>query len=252
MRGAARKRFASGCVGVALLFVGIVAFVTYRQQERIRLDRELIAAVMKGEHDAMRHSLYRGASPNARVLVGRQRRTFWSRLTHIFSGGDPDDYVMPSALILAADRGDAKAVRLLLENGADPNLPEGGGGTPLMFAGMSSSSTAVRLLLDAGANVNAKDRDGVPALQRAAVYRRAEAVRLLVERGADVNARAKDSGTAIIYAAREGSAEIVRFLLAEGADVNVVDSYDYSALRWAREQGHGEIVKLLRMAGAKH
>jgi len=51
-------------------------------------------------------------------------------------------------LIDAARHGDAGAVRLALGGGADANVTDENGYTPLMWAVLSGNSTAVRALLD--------------------------------------------------------------------------------------------------------
>ena len=49
-------------------------------------------------------------------------------------------------------------VKLLLEHGADINLPDNYGHTALMMASLEGNTEIVRLLLDQGADVNVQDR----------------------------------------------------------------------------------------------
>lgn len=51
-------------------------------------------------------------------------------------------------------------VRLLLQDGADPNAPDENGLTPLHAGARNSNSTVVSHLLDAGAQLNARDNEG--------------------------------------------------------------------------------------------
>ncbi len=101
-------------------------------------------------------------------------------------------------LLLAADRSDVPLMRLLLELGSDPLLPNFNNTTPLMAAaGVGTTSPdqeageesealeAVRLLLDLGADLNTVDNNGDTAMHGAAYNAYPLVANLLAERGAD-------------------------------------------------------------------
>jgi len=91
-------------------------------------------------------------------------------------------------LMQAVLYGDLEAVRLLLANGADPNIHNEAGATPLMWAAADAHKT--RLLLEHGADVNARSDDGrTPLLIAAGQFGNDEVLRLLLDRGADLSAR---------------------------------------------------------------
>jgi ankyrin repeat protein len=100
--------------------------------------------------------------------------------------------------LLAADRADVAMMRLLLELGADPLLPNFNDTTPLMAAAglgttepleeageESEALEASKMLLDLKADVNAVDKNGDTAMHGAAYGAYASVVKLLAERGAD-------------------------------------------------------------------
>lgn len=72
-----------------------------------------------------------------------------------------------SPLIYAAAAGSAASMRMLLDDGADPNVPNKAGVTPLMVS--AGDLAKVKLLLAHGAKVNARANSGRSALQ-CAVY----------------------------------------------------------------------------------
>lgn len=98
------------------------------------------------------------------------------------------------------------------------------GRTPLMLAAFRGDAAAVRALLERGADVNARDKDGDTALMFAAYKGHTEIVSLLLERGANVYARARNGWTAKRAAQSGLHTEVVILLrraeLAGGAAVS--------------------------------
>ena len=82
-------------------------------------------------------------------------------------------------LIDATLNGDIELVRELLENGADINIRDNGGDTPLILASIKGHTDIVRLLLENEANVNSIGYDGDTALIRASDKGYADIVKLL-------------------------------------------------------------------------
>jgi ankyrin repeat protein len=161
------------------------------------------------------------------------------------------------ALFKAAENGRTAAVRLLLENRADPNAlasePCCPQWTPLMIAAAQGHRDVVSLLLDGGADVKARNNYGRTALMYPSVYGYTEIIRLLLDKGAEVNARPTDGqgATALASAAGHGHAATVDLLLQRGANVNAALDDGMTPLMMATQGGHAAVVDRLLAAGAK-
>jgi len=154
-------------------------------------------------------------------------------------------------LVDAIKKGDTAAVRTLLQQRADVNLPEPDGTTALHWAVQRQDQALVDQLIRAGANVKAVNRYGVTPLTLACVSGDAASVELLLKAGADPNVALPSGETALMTAARTGNANAVNALIAHGADVGVKESQrGQTALMWAASEGNVEAIKVLVAHGA--
>jgi ankyrin repeat protein len=125
------------------------------------------------------------------------------------------------ALTMAVSQGCAKCLSLLVAK----ELPKEAYSLALPDISFVGDAAAVRVMLDHGADVNAFDPLGRTPLMYAAASDliALDVVKLMVERGADVNARdthkqAGDSGLTVLDIARlHGETPVVQFLLKAGA-----------------------------------
>lgn len=85
----------------------------------------------------------------------------------------------------------------------------------------AGNARALRALLDAGADINTRDDHGQTALMNAARDGHTEMVRLLIERGAELDHTAKYNLSAIMLAVINGRDAIVGILADAGADLTI-------------------------------
>jgi ankyrin repeat protein len=149
-----------------------------------------------------------------------------------------------SVLSFAAVLEDLTLFNWMLEKGADLEVKDKYGRTPLIYCAQSSKPENMTFLLDAGADITASDDEGTTALG-SAVHKSHEAgVRLLLERGSDIITRHL-SGTSIIQVAAEtGNLNITQMLLEKGADIKVPDKNKVTALHNAVVGENIDIVRL--------
>jgi uncharacterized protein len=119
-----------------------------------------------------------------------------------------------TALWSASWDGNVPIVRALIEAGANLDIrDEELGQTPVMVAVSRNQTLVVHLLVEAGANVNLPDRNGRTPLMEAAATGKVETVKVLLQAGAEINTQDNQNDSALSYAQKAGYSEIVEFLL---------------------------------------
>ena len=137
----------------------------------------------------VREIVKRGANVNLRLPKGAPKQPHTS--SKVGSEG-------ATPILFAADRADVPLMRLLVELGADPLVPNFNNTTPLMAAAglgttepleeageESEAVEAVKMLLDLHADPNLVDNNGDTAMHGATYNMYPRVVKLLAERGAD-------------------------------------------------------------------
>ncbi|KAJ3109974.1 hypothetical protein HDU96_007004 [Phlyctochytrium bullatum] len=139
-----------------------------------------------------------------------------------------------------------KALRLLLEFGANPNARNNFiESTPIVRAALFGISPCVLLLLNAGADVNALDSDGKTRLIAACLGGCMDVIRILISRGASVNHAASDNSCPLHEAvSRKGGdrSTVVKVLLQAGAHINARNCDGKTPLYCAMESEHREVL----------
>ena len=164
------------------------------------------------------------------------------------SAAEPGD----SRLADAVRKHDGAAVRVLLGQKVDANVP-GKDGTPALHWSVREDDLATaRLLLGAGADATLANRYGITPLFLACANGNEAMIRLLLDAGADPNSTDPTGETALMAAVRLGSSGPVKLLLDRGAMVEDRDpAFQQTALMVAVRENHPEIVKLLLAHGAQ-
>lgn len=173
----------------------------------------LHAAVLRGNHDAVKALLAHKADPNLQVT----RPTAFTRGTNDYQFHK--HWVGATPFWLAAAFYERDLMRVLASSGADPRRPTKAGWSPLLAAAAvlkrqtryeamglelvsaeqeaNALATITMLVRDFNADVNAPDDRGDTPVHRAADRRLTKIVQFLGENGADVNVKNKKGRTPV-------------------------------------------------------
>lgn len=164
-----------------------------------------------------------------------------------------------TALINASRSGHLELVRLLLDEGANPNLQISSG----LYKGETALHEAIRhnemevihqLLKSKVIKLDVKNDSGRTPLMVASERDDIDIVKLLIGAGADLNVQIPSGlykgETALHIATRQNHQEVVQHIIYGGADLNIKEDGGKTPLMMASERGNLEIAKMLIAAGA--
>jgi ankyrin repeat protein len=217
-------------VAFALLSVAAFAF---------RPVTQAAAPVDDAELHAFQQMVFNNEIENVRAALAKNRQLA-SAVEPVFNG---------TALHRAAGPGHLELVRLLLENGANPNARDKNGQTPLH---MARTGAIVEILLRYHADITLRANDGMTVLHWACVAQipGEGAVQTFLSRGADIEARDQRGWTPLHWAAFSGATPTMTVLTSHRAQVNARANDGATPLYEAASQGHLDAVQLLLANGA--
>lgn len=184
--------------------------------------------------------------------------------------------------IVLGDGGEKQqeTVKILLAHGADMNIADLEGVTPLQHAvdrGMKEiiqilanesftrlsneekakltkqffnaaeqgDVTQITEILNKGIDINVADEQGRTAAMIATYGNFPEVVKVLIAHGADINIRDNIKNNPFLYAGAEGYLEILRLAIEAGADPTILNRFGGTALIPASEHGYVENVRVI-------
>jgi ankyrin repeat protein len=157
-----------------------------------------------GSLELIRMLLSKGANVNAQLTAQQPYRAKLDRGTDtMFTAGT-------TPLLRAAKAADLPALKVLLENGADPKLATRAGINPLMAA--------------AGVGTKEEDTTGRFKTEEDTI----EAIGILLNAGLDINAANNNGQTALHGAAQWGKDKVVAFLASKGARLDAKDKRGFT------------------------
>ena len=155
------------------------------------------------------------------------------------------------ALYAAVAKQDARTVRLLLENGADPNAKPSWETPAIVVAVKRDNMAILDLLLEYTPDLDAYKSGEGTALYTAVSKGKTEMVKRLLRHGADPNMRPTGSEPTLYKAVSKEYDDIVQMLLQKGVKIDDTPPGGNTTLHKAVAKGNVGTVRALLDAGAK-
>ena len=148
--------------------------------------------------------------------------------------------------------------KLLVDNGADPNLPDHDGRTAVWWAQHNDRIDVLEFLFSRVDSFDTNSPDVVSAIAWAVKNGHVSTVKLLLDLGYPVDKKfeydEEDAHTIILFtrdhtllswAARYGQRAVIELLLERRANLDVDGRADQTAAWWATKKGYHEVAALL-------
>ena len=213
---------------------------------------KLIASLIKQDNKAVNLPDNSGNTP----LIYAAQKGLDGNIKQLLANGANTNYRNPatglSALAAAAAEGHSPTLRLLVRTGkADVNLPDLSGRAPIFYAMEHNQEDALRTLLALGANPNVQDNAGVTPLMRAAAKNQKGIVQILLkQKGTDVKTQDLQGRTALIYSVYAEEPAPANALLKAGANLNAQDVAGNTSLLTAIKAKNDRTALFLIQQGA--
>jgi ankyrin repeat protein len=242
-----RRRYRTVLVvgAVFLLIVGACGLWLHSARRQEALNRQLIAALVRGDAKQALVLVNAGADPNTPVepLPAASLGQLWNTLVR--RSPIPVNH-SPTALLIACGASWSKHVRYR------------SGLLRVAYGGNTSDPVQlVEAMLRHGANAEAKDTNGMTPVMWATRQQNTKSLDALLKHGVNVNAISDFGEWPLSYAmsssdsSTDAAKNIILRLLAHGADPNMSDEYGNTPLQFAQQKDCPDFVALLKQAGAK-
>jgi cytohesin len=249
-------------VALVVIAMPITSAFTARAEEKAGA-KSLHEAVANGDIELVKSLLSKGVDINAKdekgqtALYAAVLRNRIDLILLLASNGanlDAKDKDGRTVLSHATMSGTlTSVVQQLLALGADPNIADASGDTPLHYAARNNAPGGIfiaRELVAKGADINAKNADGrtpvhVKAAQRKGVY-----LMQLLELGADLSSKDKDGNNVLHLAILHARPSEKERVLEYDVDVNQANAKGQTPLHLACWVGHKKLVEGLILKGA--
>jgi ankyrin repeat protein len=187
----------------------------------------------------------------------------------------PADHSQFQAIFKAAARNDIEKIKSLVSEGADVNVRDNDGYTPLFYAVWQRNAEMAVLFIGHGAEVNLSDKTSSTPLHYAVWFANKDMIKLLVEKGADISIEDRKGETPIQYAAisrrgglidlllagqttnqtihlaaTKGDLAEIRSFIEKGTDIDTKDAIGWTPLLWAALAGQHDAAEFLISKGA--
>ncbi|MBL0725781.1 MAG: ankyrin repeat domain-containing protein [Alphaproteobacteria bacterium] len=246
-----------GCDVNAVNYIGetalmLLAAPRYRWMDKEKLNTNSIAVARVLIREGAKTNIQSefGETALSYAMILRDRKLIKELLDNRADPNIPDDH-LTTPLMDAVFNGETDIAKMLISKGASLVDVDYINRSSLVYAILGGSLKSVELTLSEKSNIeDTEDEFGWTPLILAANMGNVNIVKILLNERADINGTGRQKETALMRASFVRNTEVVKILLDNDVDVEAVDRLGKTALMWAAEGGFGEIIEMLIEKGA--
>jgi ankyrin repeat protein len=223
---------------IYIFLVNIIIFNNFLYSQNKLLSEQLMESIRNGKYDISLALVEAGADVNVKQSI-RFGWTGYERISPLMYLSS-QDIITPNMKIVAE-----QLLKALIKAGADLNVRNKAGETPLILAARTKTGYA-KILIDAGADINAVDNNYQTPLVAAVNERNLDVVKDLIIKGVDINS----SKYALNNASSMSSNNILDLLIKNGFKLNVIGGRGFTAYNSASYFHNFDGIEMLLNAGA--
>jgi len=213
--------------------------LAYVEAQVKKFGKEAVLAAKKWGSHCLHNVLYYSTSVSfyggSKCPWKEVENKIWQNIKHLPTRSERRHEVKRVAQEECAKK-QAKLVEYLLDQGADANEKSANYGDSAIFTATYTSSIPVmEMLLNHGADIEIPNNFGETPIMRSTAIQQysipkygqsnnTAALSLLIARGANINATDKDGYTALAQATQQGEIPAMKLLLNSGADTEIADN----------------------------
>ncbi|XP_063310039.1 ankycorbin isoform X4 [Pelobates fuscus] len=150
-----------------------------------------------------------------------------------------------TALHVAVLNNHIDCVKKLLQFKCPVDCIDVAGKTSLHYAAANGSLPAVQLLSEHKSPLNVKDMEGNTPLLISILHGHTDVLKCLLDHKADINLKDKNGRTPLMLACESGNLPMAEILVHMGANMKLTDAMGHDALHFSRLSGNSQVVTLL-------
>jgi hypothetical protein len=141
---------------------------------------------------------------------------------------------------------DCNILRSLLDKISSINVQDQDGNTLLIYSIYNFNHDAVVMLLQRGANPNLSNDAGISPMHLAVALNDDKAVKILVQYGADINILDNTGSTPIMYAALSDNIKTIEYLINHNANLDIINNNGMNIIDFAKSSSNKNILEYLK------
>ena len=148
-----------------------------------------------------------------------------------------------SPLHVAGYNDNIEMIKILLENGAEIDLEDNEGNTPICFCARFGNEKSIKFLKEKGADIYKRNKSKISPIETCIQYGHKKSMEIFLEFGYEINNISQGEMSLLGVATINNNIEIINYFVEKGADINLRDGLGYTPIFYSIIAESGYLLK---------